>query len=132
MKKIFLTFACFSLVFAGASAAFAADGQSSQTAAGDTVTITAGSISGAPSFTFTPSPSVQITAYIDHTNGNAYAMETTNSVTNATDGMVYAASNTSTGYAQRQKTSSEVTNGLTDLTSTSIPSGDWAWMGGSS
>lgn len=127
MKKIYLAFACFALVLAGVSTAFAADTDGSQSGgAGATFSIANSSGDGAPTFDFSPSPNIVINS---KSIATAYAIESTNSVTDTTNGMVYGATYQSSGYAQRQKVDSE---SATPSSSTQLDSETWTWMGGSS
>ena len=133
MKKIYIAFACFSLILAGTGTAFAAaNGFHNTAGTGGTLTVPQNS-NNAQAFTFNASPSVYIMADMD---SNAYAIETTNTVPDTSTGLVYGARNTDTGYAQRLKVSTEVGSAgvIADWSSTTSldTKNTWTWMGGSS
>ena len=112
------------IFFMAVPMAFATD----STQDGVTVTITVGSVlSTTTPFTYDASPNVDINII---TSAAEYAITTANNLTNTTTGMEYGTLSTSTGYAQRTKTSDAGADSVTPASATALP-GDWAWMGGS-
>ena len=105
MKKFYIAFACCSLILAGASTALAVT--ASNNGSGGSVLSVTVATAGAAAFTYSPSPNVYMVTAVDSVAGSTYSVETMNTVPDATTGMVYGATNTSTG-------------------------GTWTWMGGSS
>ena len=123
-KKLLICLcACAAQLLLGAGASLAATGAANNGSGGK---LTMGT------FTFNSSPSVSIVAF---DTDNAYALETTNVLTTGSEstspnGLIYAANNLSTGYAQ--KTKDIATN--TALTALSSATPDFTtgftWFGG--
>jgi hypothetical protein len=126
MKKKILVCLCLcaSPLLMGVGSSFAADVLSTQAATGGVVTL-----GTAPNqLTYNPSPSVSMAVAAA---ANAYAIQSTNLVTDTTNGMDYGTLNTATGFAQMTKTEA-ATVAVTPPTSSAALSGTgWVWMGGS-
>ena len=102
-----------------------------QTLDSDNTTIGDGShANGGPDLTFNVSPNVEMSVYVTTTD---YAITSANTQTDTDNGMEYGVLSTSTGYAQRQKSTDKTEGPETVTSATSLPSGGgtWAWMGGS-
>ncbi len=130
MKKKLLSCLCICFLVAASESAFAAAGDSSQV--GTTVTV---GQTAATSLTYNASPSVSMNV---KATTSAYSIETANILTTKTNGQEYGTKSTSSGYAQRNKTTASGTsltaNGPTVAaqTATSLDTGTaWTWMGGS-
>ena len=102
MKKIALIPLVLALILGLSFTSYAATGHNT---AGQTLTIT----DSDANFTFDPSPNVYI-GYNIETDGKTFAINSYNDVTSTDTGMEYGMASDSTGYYQRQKASSPLTN----------------------
>lgn len=101
----------------------------SSTQAGTTVTITAGNVPAAAGVDFIYkccSPNISVEVF---TTNSAFAIVTTNKLTQPGVGNNYAGLSTASGYAQQKKTL-PAGEPVPDQTSLTL-SGDWTWIGGS-
>jgi hypothetical protein len=128
MKTIVMTISIVAVIFMAVPAAFAASATQSDT----TVTIT--STGNEPDFEYDASPSVAVKIITDAT---AYAITTANMLTGTDqgNGLEFGTLSTSTGYAQREKTTESGTvwgtNGPEAPTAVdALPGSGWIWQGG--
>ena len=103
MKKITLIPLVLALILGLSFTSYAATGHNT---AGQTLTIS----DTDADFTFNPSPNVYIGYNVESTNGNTFAINTYNSVTSTDTGMEYGMASDSTGYYQRKKAETPLTN----------------------
>ena len=128
MKKSIVAIFCMAFMFIFSSAVLAAEFNNGT---GGTLTITVANVDGTNNdFTFDSSPSVGLSA---STSATAYAITTANSLTGANNnnGQEYGTLSTASGYAQRDKTTDTENGPQATASETTLPGGDWAWMGGS-
>ena len=83
-------------------------------------------VNGGPDLRFYVSPTVELSVYV---TANDYAMTSASTFTGTDNGMEYGVASTSTGYAQRKKTT-DAGSGPETVTDVALP-GNWNWMGGS-
>jgi hypothetical protein len=128
MKKTLSTIGIFLLCMGTTVASY---GAATNNGKGGTLTVTdatATTLTGGPGLTFNSSPNVSIVSF---TTKTAYAIETTNILTDTTNGMEYYTLSSATGYWQKEKTTA-VDTALSALTSaTAAPTGTWTAIGGS-
>jgi len=136
MKNKLLTCICICLFTAVSTSAFATITASTASIANGVATSGQAVTSGQPTrvtigvttpLTYDPSPSVSMSVIATTT---AYAIMTTNSLTDKTNGMEYGTTSAATGYAQRTKTVDAATAVPDPKNETALPTGSWTWMGG--
>ncbi|MBV5330555.1 MAG: hypothetical protein JZU65_23485 [Chlorobium sp.] len=125
MKKLYLMALCTLTIISVPAALFAA--AATITVASPVFTQATGA-TGPATLAVTPSPNVEISVWSTTT---AYTMTSANIVTNKTNGSEYGATNLSTGYAQRTKTTDADTGPAATTGEVTLPGTGWTWMGGS-
>ncbi len=131
MKKKLLSCLCICFLVAASESAFAAVAVGDSSQVGTTVTV--GTAPTSLIYNASPSVSMNVKA-----TTSAYSIETANILTTTTNGQEYGTKSTSSGYAQRNKTTDSGTalntNGPTVAAQTAVlldTSAAWTWMGGS-
>ena len=83
---------------------------------------------GGPALNFDPSPNVAMACT---TSASAFAISTTNLLTDTTNGMEYACLSSGSGYSNRVKTVAADTAVPAPVSATALPTGTWNPVGGS-
>lgn len=125
MKKTLSVLGAFLLCAGTATVTLGADASNNGT--GGTLTMT-DVTAGFPPLTFTSSPNVSIATYAIDT---AYAIMTTNTLTDTTNGMEYGTLSTDTGYSQRAKSIDAATAIKGPTNEVTLSGSDWVAIGGS-
>lgn len=103
MKKTLSVLGIFILCTGVSATSFASSNNNGK---GGTLTVDGGTVAGTPDLVFESSPNVSIAI---ETSATAYAVMTTNVLTNQDNGMEFGSLSTDTGYSQRVKTIAEDT-----------------------
>ncbi len=126
MKKYLVPIICAGFVLLCTTASIA----DTTTLNGSTSSITnTNGTMGGPSLTYNTSPSVEMSVT---TSASDYSITSANTKTGADNGMEYGVLATTTGYAQRQKTTDKGTGPAATTSATALPGSSWHWMGGGS
>ncbi len=126
MKKYLIPIICFSFIFSWATISLA--GTTTLNSSTSSITNTNGTMGG-PSLTYNVSPSVEMSVT---TSASDYAITSANTKTGTDNGMEYGVLATTTGYAQRQKTTAKDSGPAATSSATDLPGSSWHWMGGGS
>jgi len=129
MKKTISYIVAATTMFAFMTPAFATT--SSQSAAGEVVTITVTNVTTTSTdFTYRPSPNVWLNI---ESNPSNYGITAANDLTTTSNGNEYGTLSKSTGYAQRNKTVAPGNNipKPTANDPSALPGSGWGWVGGS-
>lgn len=126
MKKYLVPIICVGFVLLCTTASMA--GTTTLNSGNSTLTNNNGTMGG-PALTYNTSPSVEISVT---TSASDYAITSANTKTGTDNGMEYGVLATTTGYAQRQKTTAKDSGPEATTSATALPGSSWHWMGGGS
>ena len=124
MKKYLIPIICVSFILSYAAISLA--GTTTLNGTTSAITNTNGTMGG-PSLTYNVSPSVEMSVT---TSASDYAITSANTKTGTDNGMEYGVLATTTGYAQRQKTTAKDSGPAATSSATALPGSSWHWMGG--